>query len=163
MPHPIPAACRGSPTRSMPGARHPDPGVRMAFGLGRPPRTEADMDLKIVILVGYFLAILAIAAFTRLRLGSSSESYFLADRRLGGVVLLATMAATNFSAFTVYGTSGAGYRDGYGFLPLMAFGTGFMALSFWVIGRKAWRVGRESGVMTPPELVGHLYASPALS
>lgn len=121
------------------------------------------MDVKIVILVGYFLAILAIAALTRLRLGSSSESYFLADRSLGGVVLLATMAATNFSAFTVYGTSGAGYRDGYGFVPIMAFGTGFMALSFWVIGRKAWRVGRELGVMTPPELIRHLYASPALS
>nr|MCU0564312.1 hypothetical protein [Desulfobacterales bacterium] len=62
------------------------------------------MDIKIAVLAAYFLAILAIGAVTRLRLESSSESYFLADRRLGGVVLLATMAATNFSAFTVFGT-----------------------------------------------------------
>jgi SSS family solute:Na+ symporter len=120
------------------------------------------MDIKIAVLAAYFLAILAIGAVTRLRLESSSESYFLADRRLGGVVLLATMAATNFSAFTVFGTSGAGYRDGYGFFPIMAFGTGFMALSFWVIGRRAWRLGRDVGLITAPEMVGHLYRSPAL-
>jgi len=121
------------------------------------------MDLKIAVVAAYFLVILGIGALTRLRLESSSESYFLADRRLGGVILLATMAATNFSAFTVYGTSGAGYRDGYGFFPIMAFGTGFMALSFWVIGRKAWRLGRDFGLVTPPELVRHLYRSPALA
>jgi SSS family solute:Na+ symporter len=122
-----------------------------------------DVELKIAVLTAYFLVIIGIAAVTRLRLDSSSESYFLADRRLQGVILLATMAATNFSAFTVYGTSGAGYRDGYGFLPIMAFGTGFMALSFWVIGRRAWRLGREWGVITPPELIRRLYASPVLS
>ena len=121
------------------------------------------MDIKIAVLAAYFLVILGIGALTRLRLESSSESYFLADRRLGGVILLATMAATNFSAFTVYGTSGAGYRDGYGFFPIMAFGTGFMALSFWVIGRRAWRLGRDFGLVTPPELVRHLYRSPALA
>jgi SSS family solute:Na+ symporter len=38
-----------------------------------------------------------------------------------------------------------------------------MALSFWVIGRKAWRMGRDLGVMTPAELIGRLYASPALA
>ena len=121
------------------------------------------MDIKIAVVAAYFLVILGIGALTRLRLESSSESYFLADRRLGGVILLATMAATNFSAFTVYGTSGAGYRDGYGFFPIMAFGTGFMALSFWVIGRRAWRLGRDFGLVTPPELVRHLYRSPALA
>ncbi len=31
------------------------------------------------------------------------------------------MAATNFSAFTVFGASGAGYRDGLAFFPIMAF------------------------------------------
>ncbi|RJR50630.1 MAG: hypothetical protein C4576_05515 [Desulfobacteraceae bacterium] len=63
------------------------------------------------------------------------------------------MAATNFSAFTIFGTSGAGYRDGWSFFPIIGFGTGFMALSFWVIGRKAWRVGQERGIITPPELL----------
>jgi len=117
---------------------------------------------KISVLTAYFLAVLLIGYFTRTHWKSSPSSYFLADRRLGTLILLATMTATNFSAFTMFGTSGAGYRDGYGFFPIMAFGTGFMALSFWVIGRKAWRIGRERGIITPPELVKSLYNSPAL-
>ncbi|MBM4314638.1 MAG: sodium:solute symporter family protein [Deltaproteobacteria bacterium] len=120
------------------------------------------MITKIFVLAAYFLAILLIGYFTRTHWKSSPASYFLADRKLGTAILLATMTATNFSAFTVFGTSGAGYRDGYGFFPIMAFGTGFMALSFWVIGRKAWRIGRERGIITPPELVKSLYDSPAL-
>jgi len=91
---------------------------------------------KISVLAAYFLIVLMIGYFTRTHWKSSPASYFLADRRLGTVILLATMTAINFSAFTVFGTSGAGYRDGYGFFPIMAFGTGFMALSFWVVGRR---------------------------
>jgi SSS family solute:Na+ symporter len=73
------------------------------------------------------------------------------------------MVATNFSAFTVFGTSGAGYRDGYAFFPIMGFGTGFMAITFWIIGRKIWAIGSDCGAVTPPELIRHLYNSPALS
>ena len=120
---------------------------------------EGIVTTKILILLIYFLAVLAIGYFTRTHWRSTPASYFLADRRLGALVLLATMAATNFSAFTVFGTSGAGYRDGWSFFPIMGFGTGFMALSFWLIGRRVWQVGRERGIITPPELVQSLYGS----
>jgi SSS family solute:Na+ symporter len=119
--------------------------------------------IKIVILAAYFLLVLVIGWFARTHWKSSPASYFLGDRRLGTLILLATMTATNFSAFTVFGTSGAGYRDGWSFFPIMGFGTGFMALSFWVIGRKAWRIGRERGLITPSELVHSLYGSPAVA
>ncbi len=121
------------------------------------------METKLLVLGGYAFAVLAIGWLARTRRGATPVSYFLADRRLGGLVLLATMAATNFSAFTVFGVSGAGYRDGWSFFPIMGFGTGFMALSYWVIGRRAWSVGRKKELITPGELVEHLYASPALS
>jgi SSS family solute:Na+ symporter len=121
------------------------------------------MTVKIVVLFGYFLIVLAIGFIARTRWRSSPESYFLADRKLGTGVLLGTMVATNFSAFTVFGTSGAGYRDGYSFFPIMAFGTGFMALTFWILGRRVWRLGREHGVITPPEMIGVQYKSPLLS
>ncbi len=121
------------------------------------------MGIKIVLLAGYFLVVLGIGVIVRRRLQSTPESYFLADRKLGTVVLLGTMAATNFSAFTVFGTSGAGYRDGYAFFPIMGFGTGFMALTFWILGRRIWEAGRNAGVVTPPELIRHLYQSRSLS
>lgn len=121
------------------------------------------MVVKISVLAAYFLIVLAIGLIARTRWKSSPENYFLADRKLGPLVLLGTMVATNFSAFTVFGTSGAGYRDGYSFFPIMGFGTGFMALTFWILGRKIWQVGRDRGLVTPPELMRSLYGSPFLS
>ena len=118
------------------------------------------MEVKILVLAGYFLVVLTIGFIARTRWRSSPETYFLADRKLGTLVLLGTMVATNFSAFTVFGTSGAGYRDGYAFFPIMGFGTGFMALTFWILGRKIWRVGRDRGVVTPPEMIRVIYDNP---
>ncbi|UCF71997.1 MAG: sodium:solute symporter family protein [Deltaproteobacteria bacterium] len=121
------------------------------------------MSVKIAVLVTYFLVVLLIGFIARTHWRSSPENYFLADRKLGTWVLLGTMVATNFSAFTVFGTSGAGYRDGYAFFPIMGFGTGFMALTFWILGRKIWLVGRAHGVVTPPEMIRAVYGSPLLS
>jgi SSS family solute:Na+ symporter len=121
------------------------------------------MLVKVSIFTLYFLVVLGIGILARTRWKSSPETYFLADRKLGTLVLLGTMVATNFSAFTVFGTSGAGYRDGYAFFPIMGFGTGFMAVTFWIIGRRIWQVGRERGIVTPPELIRSLYQSRALS
>lgn len=121
------------------------------------------MPLKLAVFAAYFIVVLIIGIVARTRWKSTPESYFLADRKLGTLVLLGTMVATNFSAFTVFGTSGAGYRDGYAFFPIMGFGTGFMAVTFWILGRKIWQIGREHGLVTPPELIRLLYGSPVLS
>ncbi len=121
------------------------------------------MIIKVSVLIAYFVIVLVIGFIARTRWKSTPETYFLADRKLGPVILLGTMVATNFSAFTVFGTSGAGYRDGYAFFPIMGFGTGFMALTFWIIGRKIRRIGQEHRLVTPPELVKSLYQSPFLS
>lgn len=121
------------------------------------------MAIKISVLAGYFLIVLFIGLVAKARWKSTPESYFLADRGLGTLVLLGTMVATNFSAFTVFGTSGAGYRDGYAFFPIMGFGTGFMALTFWILGRRIWKIGRDKNLITPPELIGEIYHSRGLS
>jgi SSS family solute:Na+ symporter len=126
-------------------------------------RRILEMVVRIGVLISYFLTVLVIGLVARTRWKSSPATYFLADRKLGTLVLIGTMVATNFSAFTVFGTSGAGYRDGYAFFPIMGFGTGFMALTFWILGRKIWEKGRERNLVTPPELVRDLYNSPVLS
>jgi SSS family solute:Na+ symporter len=45
----------------------------------------------------------------------------------------------------------------------MGFGTGFMALTFWIIGRKVCELGHQHGLITPPELIRKIYHSPGLS
>ena len=106
-----------------------------------------------MIVGGYAIAMVAFAIWARRDLGKEDESYYLAGRSLSGPLLLITMAATNFSAFTVYGSSGASYRIGLSFLPIMAFGTGFMAVSMYLLGRKVRARSVEHGAMTAPEMI----------
>jgi len=106
-----------------------------------------------VIVGAYAISMVLFAIWARRDVGSDDESYYLASRGLSGPILLVTMAATNFSAFTVYGSSGASYRVGLSFLPIMAFGTGFMAVSMYLLGRKVRSLSVEHGAMTAPEMI----------
>ncbi len=121
------------------------------------------MGVRIGILATYVVGVVLVGWLASLRKSKNALDYFLAGRRLGPFIFLATMAATNFSAFTVFGASGAGYRDGFSFYPLVGFGTGFMALTFYFIGIKVYRSGVVTGALTPPALVRQLYASKGVS
>ncbi len=127
------------------------------------PFLVEEMETKISILLAYSVAVILIGWLSKTRESARPEGYFLAGRELSPLIFMATMAATNFSAFTVFGASGAGYRDGYSFYPIVGFGTGFMALTFWILGRKIHRAGIDSGALTPPDLVRRLYGSTVLS
>jgi SSS family solute:Na+ symporter len=111
------------------------------------------MGLTAGVIAAYLAVLIGLAALARRRSGQTHEAFFLANRALGPVLLLLTMAATNFSSFTVLGFSGAGYRIGWAYYPVMAFGTGFIAVTFLVIGLPAMRAARELGAVTPPELI----------
>jgi len=111
------------------------------------------VTMQVLIIVLYLATLVGIGAAARTRARRHPDDYFLASRSLPGWVLFLTMAATNFSAFAVFGFSGAGWSMGYGFYPVMAFGTGFMALAFVLLGPPIWRLGREHGLVTPPEFV----------
>lgn len=121
------------------------------------------MDTKLIVLAIYAVGTVLIGWLARTRQVSSPEGYFLAGRGLAPIIFLATMVATNLSAFTVFGASGAGYRDGYSFFPLVGFGTGFMALTFWILGRRIHQAGLTTGALTPPDLVRRTYGSTGLS
>jgi len=106
-----------------------------------------------LIVTGYLAALVILGLAARRRARPGQEDFFLAGRSIGPVLLFLTMAATNFSAFTVFGMSGAGYRIGYAYYPIMAFGTGFMALTFILLGIPLWRAARRLGAVTPPEII----------
>lgn len=113
-------------------------------------------------MVGYLFALLLIAVVFRRSSSRNRIEFFLAGRRVRGILLFFTMAATNFSAFTVFGLSGAGYRIGYAFFPVMGFGTGFMALSFLAIGFPINTLARERGYLTPADFIADRFRSPVL-
>ncbi len=130
------------------------PRLRVAFLIGR-----KEMTGKYAAVISYFLIIMFVGFFCRRFARQTAEDFFLGGRNLGPFLLFFTMAATNFSAFTIFGFSGAGYRSGYAFYPIMAFGTGFMAVSFCFIGKKVYELGKEHGYISPAELIGQHYQS----
>jgi len=120
------------------------------------------MDTRVFIVLVYLLFTLVIGVLVRKRAKQNKVEFFLAGRNLSKLTLFFTMAATNFSAFTIFGFSGAGYRIGYSFYPVMGFGTGFMALSFYIIGSKILKLSRERNYITPSDFVFDRYKSPFL-
>lgn len=93
------------------------------------------------------------------RSAQSREEFFLRGRSLSWLPLFLTLAATNFSAFTVLGLAGAGYRMGYAFYPAMAFGTGFMALGMWLVGVPLREEGAARGWISPVDAVRDRFGS----
>ncbi len=120
------------------------------------------MSIKLVIIFIYLLLTLLIGFLFKRISGKNEIEFFLAGRHLKSLLLFFTLSATNFSAFTIFGFSGAGYRIGYAFYPIMGFGTGFMALSFYVIGEKIMILSKKRGYITPSDFVYDRYRSPFL-
>ncbi len=118
--------------------------------------------INALILAAYLGVLGLLGLLARRRARPGQEDFFLAGRRVGPVSLLLTMAATNFSAFTVFGFAGAGYRIGWAYYPIMAFGTAFMALSFVFIGEPVRAAAKRLGAVTPPELILHRFGNRAL-
>jgi SSS family solute:Na+ symporter len=110
--------------------------------------------LVFVSLILFFSLFLLVGFLAKRKSVDTAEDYFVAGRSFGPVVLFFSLVATNFSAFTFLGFAGKSYASGFGQYSIMAFGTGFMAISFYVIGRKVWYLGKTHGYITPAELVG---------
>ncbi len=118
------------------------------------------MSISSIIVVA-FVALSGLFALKRGNKASAAE-FSLAGRRLSGLALFATLAASNLSAFTVFGVSGASYRLGWAFFPVMAFGTAFMALSFAYIGLPLRRLAAEGSWITPGDFISARYNSKGL-
>jgi len=132
------------------------------FIIPRMTERRLSMDSRLAIILFYLLLTLLIGFIFRKQAKKSRVEFFLAGRNLSKLLLFFTMAATNFSAFTIFGFSGAGYRIGYAFYPVMGFGTAFMALSFYIIGEKILVLSKTRGYITPSDFVYDRYRSPFL-
>ncbi|UCF99171.1 MAG: sodium:solute symporter family protein [Spirochaetaceae bacterium] len=117
---------------------------------------------RLSIILAYLTITLIIGIVFRKQASANKVEFFLAGRGVGRLLLFFTMAATNFSAFTIFGLSGAGYRIGYAFYPVMGFGTGFMALSFLLIGKPILSLSKERNYITPSDFIADRYGAPWL-
>ncbi|MDJ0509823.1 MAG: sodium:solute symporter family protein [Crocosphaera sp.] len=120
------------------------------------------MLIPYLIICFYLLATLLVGFLSYQQQENTAEDYFLANRKLGNIVLFFTLIATNFSSFFFLGFAGEGYRIGISYYPMMAFGTGFAALSFYYIGYQVWKLGKQYHFITPAELIDFRFNNPPL-
>ena len=115
-----------------------------------------------LIIATYLLSTLALGVVGYRQQNNTPDAYFLADRKIGTIVLFFTLIGTNFSSFFFLGFAGAGYRIGISYYPMMSLGAGLIALSFYVIGNRVWLLGKEKGFITPSELIEYCCRSQTL-
>jgi len=106
-----------------------------------------ELIIPYIFIAAYLLGTLWVGVIGYQRQKNTPDDYFLADRKIGPVVLFFTLIATNFSAFTFLGFSGSGYRVGMSYYPMMGFGTALVALTFYLIGRN-W--AKKRGLLHRP-------------
>lgn len=120
------------------------------------------MDGVAVSLFVAYMIVMLFIGYIGLKRSKGSEDFFVAGRKVGPLMLFFTFAATNFSAFFFFGFAGAAYTSGFAYYGIMAIGTSLMALSFYLLGRRIWRVGRAFKLITPPELFAVRFQSQPL-
>ncbi len=117
------------------------------------------MTVKVIILFSYLIVLIALSVLARRKIPQTPEGYFLANRSLGLVVLFFSLVATNFSAFFFLGFAGAAWKTGFGQYGIMGVGTALVPLAFYGIGWPVWKLGRQKGYLTAPELIGGEFKS----
>jgi SSS family solute:Na+ symporter len=116
----------------------------------------------IALVIVYFLILMSVGILAYRKTKKTPEDYFIAGRTFGPIILFFSLAATNFSAFAFLGFAGNSYKSGFGQYGIMGFGTAIMAIMFFIIGRKVWKLGKEKRYITPPELIGDRFNSRSL-
>lgn len=123
-----------------------------------------DNVLVLGIIIAHFAVVLAIGWYSYRASLSTPEDYFMGSRTLGAVVLIISVYATNMTAFYIIGIPGIAYHKGIGVYGFVAFGTALVTPAlYYIIGYRAWLLGKHKGYMTPPELYGKRWGSDAVS
>ena len=105
------------------------------------------MTSGLLMLLVYSAALVAFGVWISRRV-ETARGFFVADRRLGSLLLFATVLAANIGAGSTVGAAGIGYRDGLSaWWWVGSAGIGTLLLALW-IGPRIWRVASEHGLLT---------------
>lgn len=113
-------------------------------------------------LLAYAVLGAVVAGLARRGLGGGAAEYYLAGRRVGGVVSALSYGATTYSAFMMVGLAGLTYAGGIGALGFELIYLAGLGLVV-IFGPRFWHVGRRFGYLTPSEMLGERYGSRVLA
>ena len=105
------------------------------------------MSLQLGFLAVYLVGLIALGLAIGRKVDSSG-TFFVAGRRLGPLLVFATVLAANIGAGSTVGAAGLGYRDGLAaWWWVGSAGIGTLLLAWW-IGPRIWRLAREHDLHT---------------
>ncbi len=117
------------------------------------------MNLYLVILAAYSGALILFGLWIGRRV-RRSEDFFVAGRKLGPVLLLATVLAANIGAGTTVGAAALGYLNGLSaWWWVGSAGIGSLFLAFWV-GPRVRQLAADRGFYTVGDLLEYRYGAP---
>lgn len=120
-------------------------------------------EVYVLMLILYFVMGTVIAYLSKKAGIKSTEDYYVAGYRLGGLLSALTYAATTYSAFMMIGLVGFAYATGagaFGFENMYLLATIFF-LGFFA--PRVWKLAHERRWISPAEMLGDLYGSKSLS
>jgi len=105
------------------------------------------LNATLFFLLLYSAGLIALGLWIGRRV-TATEGFFVAGRKLGPVLLFATVLAANIGAGSTVGAAGLGYRDGLAaWWWVGSAGIGTLLLAFW-IGPRIWRIAKEHDLYT---------------
>lgn len=120
------------------------------------------MDTAIIVLIVYFLAMIAIGWWTTSKQSNTSEDFLLGGRSLGPAVTALRLQSSAMSGYMFMGAGSLGYTQGYFgmWYALGDIGGGVLNLS--VLGRRMRKLSKLLGSITSIEYLAHRYDSAAV-
>ena len=118
----------------------------------------------VVASLAAYIAVLA-ALGIHARRARSSETladFYLAGRGLGGVVLLFTLYATQYSGNTLVGYPGEAYRVGFPWVMSVGFMLAIVVV-YLLIAPRLRAAGARNGFVTPADWLDHRFGHPGLT
>lgn len=114
------------------------------------------MSPHLPLLLAYATALVGLGLWIGRRV-DSSDSFFVAGRKLGPLMLFATILAANIGAGSTVGAAGLGYRDGISaWWWVGSAGLGTLALAWW-LGPRIWRIAIAHDLQTVGDYLEHRY------
>lgn len=119
--------------------------------------------MTLTIIVIYMALVIAIGALSNRMFRRTGEDYFLATRSIGPFILLMSLFGTNMTAFALLGSSGEAYHGGIGVFGLMPAISGLVIPTvFFLVGTRAWAIGKRQGYVTQVQFFRDRWGSDAL-
>jgi SSS family solute:Na+ symporter len=107
----------------------------------------------LIVICCYLALLLLLGLFSSRLFRGTSADYLLASHSIGPFLLLMSIFGTTMTAFALVGSSGEAYAEGIGVYGMLASSSGIVhSLCFFVVGVKAWSLGRKYGYTTQSQL-----------